>query len=112
MSDDQLREIVGKYLDSDRADKFVETVLRSAFTDSAGNVDEEKVVGNLTAIFAAGQPQQPSEPPGSGGRDALRKRWGVGDPETAPTAATRIPRARSARSELTKRYKRYGGGKR
>lgn len=112
MSNDQLREIAGRFLDDDAADRFVETALRSAFIDSSGKVDEEKVAGHLTAIFAAGKPQQNwgqySGQPAAGnagdnGRAALRKRHGVGT-DDQPTAAARARPGEAGRAAAARRH--------
>jgi hypothetical protein len=115
MSDqsEQLKSIAGQVLSGNALDSFVENSLIAAFTDKDGNVDEEKVYGHLTAIFAAGQPQQqrqewgqsstaggPPKRPGDNARAELRKRFGV-DVEAPKQPELPGDRARNA---LKKRH--------
>lgn len=112
---EQLKTIAGQVLNGPALDTFVAGALMSAFTNDAGEVDEERVMGHLTAIYAAGQPQHQwgqysGHPAGSGnagdgGRAALRKRRGVGaDTNQPPGPASQNVRATGARAELQKRY--------
>ena len=106
MSDqsEQLKSIAGQVLSGNALDSFVANCLMAAFTDKDGNVDEEKVMGHLTAIYAAGQPAQP---PGDNARAALKRRHGVATATTnQPASVGQIRRGSNARTELAKRYGR------
>jgi hypothetical protein len=112
---DKLRTIAGQVLNGSALDSFVEGALMSAFTNEAGEVEEEKVMGHLTAIHAAALPQQPprqwgqsSGQPAGGragdvARAALKKRHGVGS-DDQPTAASRARGGENARAALARRH--------
>jgi hypothetical protein len=123
MSDDaqteQVRGIVGTVLPPDLRDTFVEYARIDAFLGEDGEVDTEKVMGHLTAIKVATQPQMqqsqrnwgqhsgagaPGKQPGDDGRDALRKRHGVKNDATQPAAGAHIRPGADARAELGRRY--------
>lgn len=120
MSDDDtqrqaLKAIVGEILPPDQTDRFVEVALIKAFADEAGNVDKDKVMGHLTAIYAAGQPHPrnwgqhsgnpPAEKPGAAARSALEKRHGVKNTtDTTPAAGAHATRGAAARAALERRH--------
>jgi hypothetical protein len=117
MSDDEQRQalktIVGEILPPDQTDRFVEVALLKAFTDEAGEIDKDKVMGHLTAIYAAGQPNwgqhsgnPPGEKPGAAARSALERRHGVKSPDTTPAAGAQLERGAGARAALAKRHGR------
>lgn len=107
---DELREVVGRFLDDDAADAFVAGALRSAFTGPDGHVDEEKVAGNLLAIRLAGHPAGGRA--GEGGRSALRKRHNVGgDGANQPAADGRIGPGANGRAALARRHGTKGGNR-
>jgi hypothetical protein len=114
-STQQLREIAGKVLDGAALDSFVAVADPKKFAAENGDIDEEKVMGHMTAIFAAGQPQQrrdwgqgspaggPPKQPGDDARSELRKRFGVGSTDAEPSKQG-IRHGADARAELAKRY--------
>jgi hypothetical protein len=116
MSDDadqteQLREIVGDVLSPDLRDQFVEYARLDAFQGEDGELDKEKVMGHLTAISVATQPnwgqgtgQPPGRQPGDDARAALRKRHGVGADTVQPGAASQIQRGQNGREALERRH--------
>jgi hypothetical protein len=117
-NEDQLRTIAGQVLNGPALDSFVSFALMSAFTNDAGEVDEEKVMGNLTAIFAAGQPQEqprrqwgqysmtggPPNQTGDNARSALAKRHGVKNDTDQPGAPSRVTPGDAARAALQRRH--------
>jgi hypothetical protein len=114
-STQQLREIASKVLDGDALDSFIAVADPKKFAAENGDVDETKVMGALTGLFAAGQqPQQQNWGQGTGqpaggrrgdnARAELQKRFGGGADKSEPKANSHIPRGRSAREELAKRY--------
>jgi hypothetical protein len=118
-STQQLREIAGKVLDGDALDSFVAVADPKKFAGENGDVDETKVMGALTGLFAGGQqPQhrnwgqgtgQPAGGPrGESARAALAKRFGV-KPADHPGPGSQAAHGSSGKAELAKRY---GGGKR
>ena len=120
-SSQQLRDIAGKVLDGTALDSFVAVADPRKFANDIGDVDEDKVMGHLTALFATGQQPQPGpqwgqssgnppgDRPGDGARAALKRRHNVGaDADTPTGAGSQITRGRGARAEL---QKRYGGRK-
>lgn len=122
MSDDaklqKLKALVGQVIPGDQADNFVQYARMDAFTDEAGEIDQDKVMGHLTAIsFARRPPRQapnwgqgsaaggPPHIPGDGARAALKKRHGVArDEPNMPTADSRIRPGTAARAALAKRH--------
>lgn len=119
MSDDAeqtetLRKIVGDVLPPNLAGQFVEYAKLDAFLSDNGEIDKEKVMGHLTAIHVATQPQtQPSQrswgqhtgqPAGAAGGDAgraaLEKRHGVKNPSPSPVVNPGV----LAHAALSKRY--------
>lgn len=120
MSDDydqreELRGIVGDILPPELRDQFTEYARMDAFRDDDGEIDKEKVMGHLTAIHFATQPQtRPSQrswgphtgqPAGAGvgdaARAALEKRHGVKNPSPSPAVNPGV----LARAALPKRYR-------
>jgi hypothetical protein len=95
---EQLRNIVGRVFPAEQTDSFVQYTRLDEFTDDAGEIDEEKVMGHLTAIHAARLPQPaprqwgqfsaaggPSRRPGDAGCAEAARR--AGRPIDAETAA-------------------------
>lgn len=91
----QLKDIVSKIIPADQADSFVQYARIDAFTNDDGGIDQDKVMGHLTAIAVARAPQlaTPQQPrqwgqgsapggpphvPGDHARAALKRRHGVG----------------------------------
>ena len=117
---EQIRTHAAKFLDGPQLDAFVNAANPAVFTNASGTVDEEKVAGHLTALFATGEPSQqrnwgqssaaggPSSQPGDDARSALKKRHGVGADTQQPAAGGQVARGQSARAELAKRYKKGG----
>jgi hypothetical protein len=115
-STQQLRDIAGKVLEGSALDSFVAVADPKKFAAENGDVDEEKVMGHMTAIFAAGQPQQrrdwgqsstaggPPKQPGDNARAALRKRHGVGADTNQPGDSGRVSRGENARAALQRRH--------
>lgn len=118
----QLKDLVGQIISQDQAHSFVQYARLDAFTDETGKIDEDKVIGHLTAIALARTPEQqpPSAPPnwgqhsgnipgrlpGADARDALAKRHHVKNDQASPGPAGIRPGARG-REALAKRH----GGK-
>ncbi|CQD07430.1 hypothetical protein BN000_01484 [Mycobacterium europaeum] len=116
---EKLKEIVGQIIPQEQADSFVQYARLDAFTDEAGEIDQDKVIGHLTAITLAREPSQqpPSAPnwgqhsgnmpgrlPGADARGALAKRHGVkNDQPVIPAPAGIRPGAR-AREALERRH--------
>lgn len=112
---EQLRGIVGTVLPPGQRDDFVEYARLDAFRGEDGQLDTEKVMGHLTAIYAATQPQQPrqwgqysggqpGEKPGAAARSALQKRHGVRDTTDQPAAGARITPGANGRAALQRRH--------
>lgn len=110
----QLRTIAGRVISGPALDSFVEIALISAFTEpESGVIDEGKVMGHLTAIHRAGQPEQPQPAqwgqysgtvpgplPGAHGRAEAARRHGRQPPdEIAITAARFAPDSGSAEAQ-------------
>ena len=73
-----------------------------AYTTAAGEIDEHKVMGHLTAIYASRMSPQS----GDDARTALKKRHNVGvDNANQPAPGAQITRGADARAELQKRYR-------
>jgi hypothetical protein len=122
MSDDtakveRLRSLVGKVLPPDLRDSFVQYSKLDAFVGEDGEVDETRVMGHLTAIYAATQPTQPQQPPrnwgqgsgyetgqqpGANAHQALARRHGVKN--DAPQNSPGIRQGATARAALAKRH--------
>jgi hypothetical protein len=112
-SSQQLRDIAGRVLEGNALDSFVAVADPRKFANEIGDVDEEKVIGHLTALFATTQQppqrgQHSGHPTGDQPREtvqeALRRRHGVGAEPGEPSAGGRIPGGRDAKAELAKRY--------
>jgi hypothetical protein len=112
----QLRDIVGQVIPEEQADSFVQYVRLDAFTDEDGEIDQDKVMGHLTAIVVARTPPQPPnwgqtsgnpppQQPGAAARAQLKKRYGV-ENDVTPGYMTGIRPGGSARAALAKRYGR------
>jgi hypothetical protein len=110
---EKLRTVAGKVLSGDALDSFVTYAPLDAYTTEAGDIDEEKVMGHLTALQASrmAQPRNwgqstgspAGDAPGETGRDALKRRWGVGADHDQPQAS-QIPRGQSGREALARRH--------
>lgn len=116
-STQQLRDIAGKVLGGDALDSFVAVADPRKFAGENGDVDEEKVMGHMTAIFGAGQQsQQPGRQwgqhsgnpvgarPGDAARAALKKRHNVGGDADQPAAGGRVSRGEGGRAALQRRH--------
>lgn len=87
----QLRGIAGSIIkDPDRLESFMSITDSSKFVGEDGDIDQEKVMGHLTAIFVANQPPpsprqwgqysgpgNPPKEPGEGGKAEAAKRFGT-----------------------------------
>jgi hypothetical protein len=122
MSDDadlseRLRTVAGQILSDDALDSFVKYAVIDAYTTETGGIDEEKVIGHLTAIHAASMPRTPprnwgqhsgpggpSTQPGDQARRALAKRHGVGADNGEPAAGQGVRRGDTAREALARRH--------
>jgi hypothetical protein len=115
-SSQQLRDIAGRVLEGNALDSFVAVADPRKFANEIGDVDEAKVMGHLTALFATSQ-QQPQPPqrgqhsgypsgdqPRESGRDALKRRWGVGADQDKPAPGGQIPRGQRGRDALARRH--------
>jgi hypothetical protein len=103
MSDtDPLRDVASKVIDGAMLDSFCRYAPRDVFTNPDGTINEETVMGHLTAIVAARASARPG--PGDQARDALARRHGVGADTTEPSSTTRIPRGQAGRAALAARY--------
>ena len=110
----QMRSIAQQFISGDALESFVTYAPADAFTTADGNIDEEKVAGHLTAIFATRQqPKQwgqysatggPSKQPGDDARAALEKRHGIKN--DAPQLDQPISRGATARAALDRRHPR------
>ncbi len=116
---EQLRGIVGTVLPPDLRDSFVQYARLDAFRGDGGQIDTEKVMGHLTAIHVATQPQPeqstrqwgqtsgggaPGKQRGDDGRAALEKRHGVPRTDDQRAAGAQIPRGQKGRAALQKRH--------
>jgi hypothetical protein len=84
-SSQQLKNIAGKVLSGDALNAFVSVANPKAFAGENGDVDESKVMGHLTAMFASHQGAQASGPTpagklGSAGKAEAARRFGTGAP--------------------------------
>lgn len=120
MSDDlseKLRSVAGQVLSGPALDSFVTYAPIVAYTTESGEIDQDKVMGHLTALHAArmaqppqwGQASAPGGPPyqpGDGARAALRRRHGVGvNGPSQPGPHSRIaPAGALGRAALHKRH--------
>lgn len=114
----RLRDIVGQIIPGEQADDFVQYARLDAFTNEAGEIDEEKVMGHLTQIHAAqmaaprnwGQysGQLPGRLPGADARDALAKRHGVKRENPSPGPGSGTSYGAGGRTAL---QRRHGAGK-
>jgi hypothetical protein len=97
---DKLRSIAAQVISGDTLDSFCTYAPLDAYTRPDGQIDEEKVIGHLTAIAAA----TAAHKPGDNARDALAKRYGVNGDTDEPSSTTRIPRGQAGRAALAARY--------
>ncbi len=89
---EQLRTIAGRTITDPAAlDAFVRAADLSKFVGDTGEVDEQKVIGHLTAMFGGQQSQAnwgqgsgggPTQFPGDGGKVAASKRFGTPMPDS------------------------------
>lgn len=114
---EKLRETAAQVLSGTTLDAWLDGVDASKFADANGDIDEEKVMGKLTALF--GQPEQtqqrrswgqhggqpPGKMPGDAGRAEAAKRFG-GQQTNDQQQFNRGPGA-GGRAEARKRF----GGK-
>ncbi len=115
---EQLRTHAAKVLSGPQLDAFVNAANPAAFTDGAGGVDEEKVMGHLTALFAVGGQEPPGrqwgqtsgnpvgERPGDQGRRALERRHGVKNDATHPGADGQVAPGARGRAAVARRHGR------
>jgi hypothetical protein len=116
-SGEQLRTIAGSVLSGAALDSFVNYADVSKFTGADGMVDEEKVMGYLTAAIGGSQGADarrqwgqhsggsgPVSRPGEGGRAAAAQRFGtkVDSEETVRTGRGAAGRAAAAKRFGTK----------
>lgn len=114
----QLKELVGQVLPADQAAVLVEYARIDAFTNDDGEIDQDKVMGHLTAIFAAGKPEQlqpaqwgqfsghvPAPAPGAAGRAEAARRHGKPQPDETAIAAARFT-GNTGRAEAQRRSQR------
>lgn len=88
----QLKSAASQVIKGEQLDSFLAITDPSKFADQNGEIDEEKVIGHLTALFGGGQQQQQSRQqpnygqysggsgqftrPGDAGKAAAEKRFG------------------------------------
>lgn len=107
-SAEALRTVAGKVLSGAALDSFVSYADVSKFTSADGTVDEQKVIGHLTAAFGvqqgAGGKQQWGRP-GASGRAAAAKRFGQRvDPDAEAVAGVGDTRGAAGRAAAAKRF--------
>ena len=118
-SSEQLKTVAAKVIsDPDQLNAFMSVANAKAFAGENGDIDEDKVMGHLTALFAAGQQQPgprqwgqgsapggPGARAGEGGRRALAARHGVGaDANHQPAAGAGIRPGAAGRQAAARRH--------
>jgi hypothetical protein len=119
---EKLRTVAGQILSGDALDSFVRYAPVDAYTLDDGGIDEDKVIGHLTALYAARLPQQqpqrapqwgqysgqgqPPEQPGSGARAALAKRHGVKQDTNTPGSGAQSGPGAAGRAAAARRHGR------
>lgn len=114
-STERFRAIAAQVLSGDALDAFTNTADTSKFVGDNGHIDEDKVMGHLTALFGVGpqtdqQQRQwgqhsgpiPGDAPGSGGKAEAAKRFGT-DHEPSPIN-THAARGAAGRAEAERRF--------
>lgn len=116
-STEQLRTAASQVLSGSALDSFVHFADVSKFVGENGGIDEEKVMGHLTAAFGVSGDQQqqrnwgqrsggtgPALRPGDGGRAAAAKRFGRPvDPEIG-AATSGVQRGAAGRAAAERRF--------
>jgi hypothetical protein len=113
---EQLRSHAAKVLAGTQLEAFVNAANPAAFSNSNGEIDEEKVMGHLTAIFATNQPRQwgqhsgnpPGSSPGDNARSALQRRQGVKQDSDTPHSSSPSGRGARGRAALAARHGKAG----
>jgi hypothetical protein len=112
-----LRTAAAQLLSGDALDAYTSGADVSKFVGADGQVDANRVLGNIRAAFGiTGQQQQanqgqhsggmaPQLRPGDRGRLAANARWGTKvDPETAAAAGTTARRGAAGRAAAVRRF--------
>ncbi|MGH3968898.1 MAG: hypothetical protein ACRDTV_12490 [Mycobacterium sp.] len=117
---EQLRTAASQVLNGPALDAFTDSADLSKFTGDDGRIDEERVMGRLTALFgthsspanfgqhSGGNPASPR--PGDGGRAEAAKRFRLGPRTEVVTDPLRQPVGRGAagRAEAARRFGKKG----
>jgi hypothetical protein len=117
----QLIAAASQVLSGDQLSAFMAVADAKRFAGDDGTIDAEKVSGHLRTLFhvdeqpprqsqqsqrnwgqSTGQPA--GQQAGDAGRDALKKRHGVGKATDQPAPGDQISRGQNARAELKRRH--------
>lgn len=118
---EQLVSVASQVLSADQLPAYLAVTDAKKFVGDDGDIDAEKVLGPLRRLYGISdttQRQQSSpnfgqhsgqpagQQPGDTGRNALKKRHGVGNSDDAnhPDASSQLARGAGAKAELAKRY--------
>lgn len=118
-SAEQLKEVASQVLSGGQLDAWLSGVDPAKFVNGDGEVDEEKVMGKLTALFgvqhdqAGGQQrsswgqhggQPPGTSPGAAGRAAAAKRFGLNDDQSSSSIGRPARPGDAGRAEAARRF--------
>jgi hypothetical protein len=115
-STQQLRDVASQVLSGDQLDSFMAYADPKRLAGENGDIDEQRVMGHLTALFGTGQRsgapqygqhsgQPPAGRPGDEARAALERRHGVKRDTSAPDSSNgSVGRGEAGRAALRRRH--------